>query len=303
MTMKQSRAEQQPAGADDETWSEYDIPQYVQYNRQYGHALHTMPHTMPGKSPVHIRAQHQLLAQLGARMRLARLRRRLTATAMAKCAGISRTTLYSAESGGAAVTMGTYLRILAVLELERDIATLAADDVIGRRLQDERLDPRRKAVRAAHPSPAPGVADGVAENRTAAARGRPRSLAQVARWGQALGDTDAYLREFLDEFYVARGKRARTAMLATEPALAADDRTNAYLGAVGEHLAMRNGLPVPPWTAGAPRFLKRPYFPAGLESLKATLLVESPTAFRRRLIFVGADPLFRPRKDTVGVGQ
>jgi hypothetical protein len=33
------------------------------------------------------------------------------------------------------------------------------------------------------------------------------------------------------------------------------------------------------------------------ESLKATLLVERPTAFRRRMIFVGADPLYRPRPD------
>lgn len=44
------------------------------------------------------------------------------------------------------------------------------------------------------------------------------------------------------------------------------------------------------------------YFPSGLESLKATLLVESPTAFRRRLIFVGADPLYRPRKARLGIG-
>jgi hypothetical protein len=34
----------------------------------------------------------------------------------------------------------------------------------------------------------------------------------------------------------------------------------------------------------------------GLESLKAILTVESPAAFRRRLLFVGKDALDRPRR-------
>ena len=59
---------------------------------------------------------------------------------------------------------------------------------------------------------------------------------------------------------------------------------------------------IPEWTQAKCRFLKRPYYPCGLKSLKATLLVESPPAFRRRLIFVGADPLYRPRRDRRGIG-
>ena len=74
---------------------------------------------------------------------------------------------------------------------------------------------------------------------------RPRSLHEAATQGVAFGDRDAFLREFLDEFYVEEDTERRAAM----------------------------------------------------ESLKATLLVESPTAFRRRMIFVGADPLYRPRRD------
>ena len=101
---------------------------------------------------------------------------------------------------------------------------------------------------------------------------------------------------------MAPGRLARTAMLSEEPPLS-EDRTNAYLAAVAEHLAFANHLKVPDWAAAPSRFLKRPFFPAGLESLKATLLVESPTAFRRRMIFVGSDPLYRPRKDVVGIGQ
>ena len=86
--------------------------------------------------------------------------------------------------------------------------------------------------------------------------------------------------------------------MADEPRLlAADDRANAYYAAVAEHLALTHGLDVPEWALDERRFLRKPFFPAELESLKATLLgVESPSAFRRRMIFVGADPLARPRR-------
>ena len=132
---------------------------------------------------------------------------------------------------------------------------------------------------------------------------RPRSLREVALWGGNLGDLDGFLREFLDEFYVERNPEARAAMLAEEPALSDDAHANAYLAAVAEHLALRNHFDPPEWVGEKTRFLRRPFFPCGLESLKATLLMESPAAFRRRLIFVGADPLYRPRKDHPGLGQ
>jgi hypothetical protein len=129
----------------------------------------------------------------------------------------------------------------------------------------------------------------------AASGRRPRSLREAAEWGRGLGNRDAMLREFLDEFYrAAQGERAR--MLHAEPPLdSGDERANAYYGAVAEHLALTNGLEPPAWVHARERFLRAPFFPAGLESLKATLLVESPPAFRRRMIFVGRDPLYRPR--------
>jgi hypothetical protein len=125
---------------------------------------------------------------------------------------------------------------------------------------------------------------------------RPRTLREAAAWGAEHGSRDAMLREFLDAFYLAPAGR-RAAMLSKEPALIPnDDRANAYYAAVAEHLALTHGLEVPAWALEPSRFLRKAWFPAGLESLKATLLVESPTAFRRRMIFVDADPLYRPRR-------
>lgn len=124
---------------------------------------------------------------------------------------------------------------------------------------------------------------------------RPCSLQEVVSWGQSGGDIDGYLREFLDAFYLEFDGARRQKMVDDEPALTGKGSVDAYIAAVAEHLAISYGLVVPEWTCGSKRFLRTPYFPCGLESLKATLLMESPPAFRRRLIFVGIDPLSRPR--------
>lgn len=96
---------------------------------------------MPSSSPIVFPQEQRLLAALGERIRLARLRRQLTTTTVAQRAGIARSTLYKVEAGDAGATLGTYLRVLAVLGLEGDLEGLAADDRVGRRLQDLALLP------------------------------------------------------------------------------------------------------------------------------------------------------------------
>lgn len=91
--------------------------------------------------------EQRLLTALGARLRLARLRRKLTTITVAQRAGVSRTTLYKAEAGDAGATLGSYVRILTVLGLEADINALAADDKVGRRLQDLALAPAERPSR------------------------------------------------------------------------------------------------------------------------------------------------------------
>jgi transcriptional regulator with XRE-family HTH domain len=101
--------------------------------------------SMPSKPPVIFPQEQRLLSSLGERLRLARLRRKLSSTLVSQRAGISRTSLYKVESGHAGATLGTYVRVLTVLGLEKDLECLAADDALGRRLQDLQLGANPKA--------------------------------------------------------------------------------------------------------------------------------------------------------------
>jgi transcriptional regulator with XRE-family HTH domain len=99
---------------------------------------------MPSKKQPIFPSEKKLLAEFGERLRLARLRREISAETLAERSSISRMTLYRAEKGSPAVLMGTYLRILAALHLQDDINLLAKDDKLGRKLQDLDLPKRRE---------------------------------------------------------------------------------------------------------------------------------------------------------------
>lgn len=101
---------------------------------------------MPSKTQPIYPAEEKQLAEFGERLRLARLRRNLSADTLAERSSISRMTLHRAEKGSPAVSMGTYVRILAALHLEGDLDLLAKDDVLGRKLQDLAL-PKRRTLR------------------------------------------------------------------------------------------------------------------------------------------------------------
>jgi transcriptional regulator with XRE-family HTH domain len=103
---------------------------------------------MPSKSPILYPAQSLLLRDLGQRLREARLRRRFSVSLVAQRAQVSRPTMNKVEQGDSAVTMGTYLRVLAVLGLDKDLQAVAADDALGRRLQDAELGTPKRAPKA-----------------------------------------------------------------------------------------------------------------------------------------------------------
>ncbi|MBR1209384.1 hypothetical protein [Bradyrhizobium sp. JYMT SZCCT0180] len=124
-------------------------------------------------------------------------------------------------------------------------------------------------------------------------RRKPGSLGEVVRRVQA-GEQkfDPSLREFLDSFYTNVESRQRA--IEERPA-SIDAVHDAYVAAVAEHLARVYGLPIPEWSETHGNGLREPFFAGGLQSLKGVLLAESPTAFRRRLLFVSKDALSRPR--------
>jgi transcriptional regulator with XRE-family HTH domain len=88
------------------------------------------------------------LKALGENLRLARLRRNITAEMLAQRAGMTRNTLRSIERGEGGVTLRAYASVLFCLGLEKDLELIAKDDEFGRKLQDSGLvNARRKRTK------------------------------------------------------------------------------------------------------------------------------------------------------------
>ena len=83
------------------------------------------------------------------------------------------------------------------------------------------------------------------------------------------------------------------AMFADEPPLTGDDRVDAALAALAEHLARRDGWPVPDWTGQERRSTLDWWFVDDLTALQAFALRESPLSFRKRGVFIGDGGLHR----------
>lgn len=79
------------------------------------------------------------LRALGENLRLARRRRKITAAMMAERANLSVVTLRSIERGSPTVAMSNYMAVIFCLGFQDDVAKIAADDAIGRTLQDAEL--------------------------------------------------------------------------------------------------------------------------------------------------------------------
>ena len=95
----------------------------------------------------------RLLQSFGGNLKLARLRRKYSAETVAQRAGITRRTLSKVEQGDPTVAFGVYARVMQVLRLEDDLAQLAVDDVLGRKLQDAGLPPKRRAPKKSSANP------------------------------------------------------------------------------------------------------------------------------------------------------
>ena len=79
------------------------------------------------------------LEQLGENIRLARKRRGYTQVLISQRTGLSRLTIRKIEQGDPTVSMGHYVAVLGVLGLAGDVADVAKDDALGRKVQDIKL--------------------------------------------------------------------------------------------------------------------------------------------------------------------
>ncbi len=100
---------------------------------------------MPRKTVILLPSTQRTLTTLGENIRLARLRRNLSAEMVAERAGISRATLSAMENGAGSASMGAWVQVLFVLGLEKDLQLVARDDRLGRALQDAKLPTRARA--------------------------------------------------------------------------------------------------------------------------------------------------------------
>lgn len=107
--------------------------------------------------PSHPRVQRQIEA-LSQRLRAARMRRSMTQEVMAERVGVSVPTIAKLENGDPSTSLATVLRVLTVLGLAGDIDLIAAQDTLGRELQDNALrrtnaPPRTRTTPTPRPTP------------------------------------------------------------------------------------------------------------------------------------------------------
>ena len=87
-----------------------------------------------------------LLETMGEQIKMARLRRKISAELIAERAGISRATLWAVEKGSPSVSVGIYAAVLHSLNgMDKDLLLIAKDDELGRKLQDLELPMRKRA--------------------------------------------------------------------------------------------------------------------------------------------------------------
>lgn len=98
-------------------------------------------------APIILPKNINILKELGEQIKLARLRRKFSAEQVSERAGISRKTVYNVEQGIQTVSIGSYLQVLFVLGLEKDLSMVASTDPLGRKLQDAGITTAKRAPR------------------------------------------------------------------------------------------------------------------------------------------------------------
>jgi hypothetical protein len=122
-------------------------------------------------------------------------------------------------------------------------------------------------------------------------RYQPMRLVDLAR--RLMPEPDQKIRwklvwEFLEEYRWEPGER-QVSLVQDEPEPTGDDRWDALLAALAEHLTAKHDLAPPEWTER--RVLRNPWFPAQLQVQRVEALVRAPAAFRKHGVYLSARDL------------
>lgn len=89
--------------------------------------------------------QQQVLTHLGENIRLAITRRKLSINIVAQRTGINPKTVQAIAKGSPSVSIGHYVVVLSAIGLLDDLANVAQDDELGRKLQDINMKRGKKS--------------------------------------------------------------------------------------------------------------------------------------------------------------
>jgi hypothetical protein len=122
-------------------------------------------------------------------------------------------------------------------------------------------------------------------------RYQPMSLAALAQHLVAALDDKVRWKlvwEFLEE-YRWEPVEAQPRLVQAEPGSVGDERWDALLAALAEHLSAQHDLAPPEWAET--RVLRQAWFPADLAIQRVDALVWAPAAFRKHGVFLSIHDL------------
>lgn len=110
----------------------------------------------------------------------------------------------------------------------------------------------------------------------------PDDLNKIAESINSGGDWRLYIQQLMDD--IRRNPKEYYRIFKEKPKFN-DIKVYAMFQALTRHYAHEYNFETPEW-AKVPEYLKEPWFPSGIENLKAMCILESPFEFRRNNIFV-----------------
>jgi hypothetical protein len=123
----------------------------------------------------------------------------------------------------------------------------------------------------------------------------PGALVSIGESAERIRAGEAALfaaRNFLDlAQHVSNEELA--GLIAERPEPTGDQRADALLAGIAEHLVGTRGVPCPAWTSDEDRFLDSFWFVSDVPGFRALSLAQSPTALKRRGIMWPARSLER----------